>query len=93
MRRTLGAGWGRTVLPYFLPPKSGPAETTAAVRPGQLAELAYKAPLYGVGITIAIVAVPFVILFLVIVFTILMAANLSNAVPVLRGPSWSPILG
>ena len=96
------AGWGRTVLParpgqhqvnvhvpYFLPPKLGPADTTADVRPGQLAELEYKAPLWsfsagslgvgpqkynGVGITIAIVAIPFVILFLVIVFTILMAA-------------------
>ena len=96
------AGWGRTVLParpgqhqvsvhvpYFLPPKLGPADTTADVRPGQLAELQYKAPLWsfsagslgigpqkynGVGITIAIVAIPFVILFLVIVFTILLAA-------------------
>ena len=96
------AGWGRTVLParpgqhqvnvhvpYFLPPKLGPADTTADVRPGQLAELEYKAPLWsfsagslgagpqqynGVGITIAVVAIPFAILFLVIVLTIFMAA-------------------
>ena len=76
-------------MPYFLPPKLGPADTTADVRPGQLVEVQYKAPLWsfsagslgigpqkynGVGITIAIVAIPFVILFLVIVFTILMAA-------------------
>ncbi len=76
-------------MPYFLPPKLGPADTTADVRPGQLAELEYKAPLWsfsagslgagpqqynGVGITIAVVAIPFAILFLVIVLTIFMAA-------------------
>ena len=96
------SGWGRTHLParpgqhhvhvhvpYFLPPKLGPADATADVRPGQVAELEYKAPLWsfsagslgvgqqkynGVGITLAIVAIPFVLLFLVILLTIVMAA-------------------
>ncbi len=88
------AGWGRTVLParpgqhqvhvhvpYFLPSRMGPADATADVRPGQVAELEYKAPMWafsagslgvgpqkynGVGITIALVAIPFVLVFLVI---------------------------
>ncbi|RDH76707.1 hypothetical protein DVS77_20390 [Mycolicibacterium moriokaense] len=96
------SGWGRTHLParpgqhhvhvhvpYFLPPKLGQADATADVRPGQVAELEYKAPLWafsagslgvgpqkynGVGITIALVALPFVLLFLVILLTIVMAA-------------------
>jgi hypothetical protein len=96
------SGWGRTHLParpgqhhvhvhvpYFLPSKLGPADTTADVRPGQAAELEYKAPLWsfsagslgagpqkynGVGITLAIVAIPFVLLFLVILLTIVLAA-------------------
>jgi hypothetical protein len=96
------SGWGRThvparpgqhhvhvYVPYFLPPKMGPADATADVRPGQVAELEYKAPIWafsagslgvgpqkynGVGITIAIVAIPFVLLFLVILLTIVVAA-------------------
>jgi hypothetical protein len=96
------SGWGRThvparpgqhhvhvYVPYFLPPKMGPADATADVRPGQVAELEYKAPMWafsagslgvgpqkynGVGITIAIVAIPFVLLFLVVVLTIVVAA-------------------
>jgi hypothetical protein len=96
------SGWGRThvparpgqhhvhvYVPYFLPPKMGPADATADVRPGQVAELEYKAPMWafsagslgvgpqkynGVGITIAIVAIPFVLLFLVILLTIVVAA-------------------
>ncbi len=96
------AGWGRTHLParagqhhvhvhvpYFLPPKLGPADAMADVRPGQVAELEYKAPVWsfspgslgvgpqkynGVGITLAIVAIPFVLLFLVILLTIVVAA-------------------
>ena len=84
------AAWGRTVLParpgphqvhvytpYFLPSRVGPADATADVRPGQVTELEYKAPLWsfspgslgvgpqkynGVGITIAVIAIPFVIL-------------------------------
>ncbi|MDT5390464.1 MAG: hypothetical protein QOE04_4105, partial [Mycobacterium sp.] len=52
------AAWGRTVLParpgqhqvhvytpYFLPSRVGPADVTADVRPGQVTELEYKAPL------------------------------------------------
>jgi hypothetical protein len=96
------SAWGRThvpagpgqhhvhvYVPYFLPPKLGPADATADVRPGQVAELEYKAPMWafsagslgagpqkynGVGITIAIVAIPFVLLFLVILLTIVLAA-------------------
>jgi hypothetical protein len=96
------SGWGRThvparpgqhhvhvYVPYFLPPKMGPADATADVRPGQVAELEYKAPIWafsagslgvgpqkynGVGITIAIVAIPLVLLFLVILLTIVVAA-------------------
>ncbi len=96
------SGWGRTHLParpgqhhvhvhvpYFLPPKLGPADVTVDVRPGQVAELEYKAPMWafsagslgvgpqkynGVGITLAVVAIPFALLFLVILLTIVMAA-------------------
>jgi hypothetical protein len=95
-------GWGRTHLParpgqhhvhvhvpYFLPPKLGPADATTDVRPGQVAQLEYKAPVWsfspgslgvgpqkynGVGITLAIVAIPFVLLFVVILLTIVVAA-------------------
>ena len=100
-QETTVAAWGRTVLParpgqhqvhvhvpYFLPPKLGPADTTADVRPGQVAELEYKAPLFafspgslgvgpqkynGVGITIAIAAIPFAIIFLVILLSVILA--------------------
>ena len=75
--------------PYFLPSKLGQAEAMAEVRPGQVAELEYKAPLWsfsagslgvgpqkynGVGITLALVAIPFILLFLVILLTIVVAA-------------------
>lgn len=94
-------GWGRAVLParpgqhhvhvevpYFLPPKLGPADATAEVRPGQFTELEYKAPLWafspgalgtgpqkynGVGITIAIAAIPVALLFLAIFISIVLA--------------------
>ncbi|WP_231988806.1 hypothetical protein [Mycobacterium sp. 1274761.0] len=96
------SGWGRTHVParpgqhhvhvhvpYFLPPKLGPADATADVRPGQVAALEYKAPVWsfspgslgvgpqkynGVGIMIAVVALPFVLMFLVILLTIVAAA-------------------
>jgi hypothetical protein len=73
--------------PYFLPPRVGPADATADVRAGQVTELEYKAPLWsfspgslgvgpqkynGVGITIAVIAIPFVILiFFVLLMTLL----------------------
>ena len=75
-------------VPYFLPPKLGPADATVDVRPGQVAELEYKAPMWafsagslgvgpqkynGVGITIAIVAIPFVLVFLLILFFVVLA--------------------
>ena len=76
-------------VPYFLPSKLGQADSTADVRPGQVTELEYKAPLWsfsagslgvgpqkynGVGITLAVVAIPFVLLLLVILLTIVVAA-------------------
>ena len=93
--------WGRTVLParpgqhqvhvhvpYFLPSRMGQADATADVRPGQVAELEYKAPMWafspgslgvgpqkynGVGITIAIAAIPIAVIVLVIFISILLA--------------------
>jgi hypothetical protein len=95
------APWGRTVLParpgqhqvhvytpYFLPARVGPADATADVRPGQVTELEYKAPLWsfspgslgvgpqkynGVGITIAVIAIPFVILIFFFLLMMLLA--------------------
>ena len=95
------AVWGRTVLParpgqhqvhvytpYFLPSRVGPADATADVRPGQVTELEYKAPLWsfspgslgvgpqkynGVGITIAVIAIPFVILIFFFLLMMLLA--------------------
>ncbi|MFY9917794.1 MAG: hypothetical protein WAL26_05280 [Mycobacterium sp.] len=96
------SAWGRTHLParpgqhhvhvhvpYFLPPKMGPADATVDVRPGQVAELEYKAPMWafsagslgvgpqkynGVGITIAVVAIPFILVFLMILLFVVLAA-------------------
>ncbi|HEX7429278.1 MAG TPA: hypothetical protein VF328_20725 [Mycobacterium sp.] len=93
------AGWGRTVVParpgqhhvhvyvpYFLPLRLGPADGTADVHPGQVAELEYKAPLWsfsdgslgvgpqkynGVGITIAVAAIPLALALLVIFISVL----------------------
>jgi hypothetical protein len=100
-QETTVTAWGRTVLParpghhqvhvhvpYFLPSKLGAAEATAEVRPGQVTELEYKAPLFafspgslglgpqkynGVGITVAIAAIPFAIIFLVILLSVILA--------------------
>jgi len=97
------AAWGRTVLParsgqhqvhvytpYFLPSRVGPADATADVRPGQVTELEYKAPLWsfspgslgvgpqkynGVGITIAVIAIPFVILIFFFLLMTLLAVT------------------
>lgn len=93
--------WGRTVLParpgqhhvhvhvpYFLPSKLGAADATVDVRPGQVAELEYKAPMWafspgslgagpqqynGVGITIAIALIPIAVVFLMIFLFVLLA--------------------
>jgi hypothetical protein len=95
------SGWGRThvparpgqhhvhvYVPYFLPSKLGPADATADVRPGQAAELEYKAPMWafspgalgvgpqkynGVGITLALVLIPFILVFLFILFFVVLA--------------------
>ena len=76
-------------VPYFLPSKLGPADATVDVRPGQAAELEYKAPMWsfspgslgigpqkynGVGITLAIAVIPFVVVFLMILFFVVLAA-------------------
>jgi hypothetical protein len=92
------APWGRTVVParpgqhnvhvhtpYFLPPRLGPADTTAFVQPGQIAELEYKAPMWsysagslgigpqkynGVGITIAVSVIPLALVVLYMIVAI-----------------------
>ena len=71
--------------PYFLPARVGPADALADVQPGQVVELEYKAPLWsfspgslgagpqkynGVGITIAVIAIPFVIILLLILLSV-----------------------
>ncbi len=93
------AGWGRTVLParpgrhhvhvhvpYWLPPRIGPADAVVEVYPGRVAELEYKAPVWGysrgslgsppqsyngVGITIAVVAVILVLAFVFPIIAVL----------------------
>jgi hypothetical protein len=75
-------------VPYFLPSKLGRADATADVRPGQAAELEYKAPMWafspgalgvgpqkynGVGITLALVLIPFILMFLFILFFVVLA--------------------
>lgn len=72
--------------PYFLPPRLGPADAVANVQPGQVTELEYKAPMWsfspgslgvgpqkynGVGITIAVIAIPFVLIFLLIMISVM----------------------
>lgn len=75
-------------VPYLFPSKIGPADATVNVAPGQLTELSYKAPLFafspgslgegpqkynGVGITIAIMAIPFALIFLMIILSVILA--------------------
>ena len=100
-QETQAPAWGRTHLParpgqhhvhvhvpYFLPPKMGPADATVDVRPGQVAELEYKAPMWafspgslgagpqkynGVGVTIAIAVIPIAVVFVVIFLSVLLA--------------------
>ncbi|BDE13700.1 MULTISPECIES: hypothetical protein [Mycobacterium] len=96
------ASWGRTMLPaqpgrhhvhvhipYFLPPKIGPADAVVDVHPGHIVELEYRAPAWsfsagslgpppqsynGLGITIAVMVVPFaLVLFFLIVMVLLHA--------------------
>jgi hypothetical protein len=84
------AGWGWTVVPlvpgvhhvhvhtpYFLPSRIGAADATVEVRPGQITELQYKAPLStfspgslgvgpqkynGLGALIAVLVIVFVVM-------------------------------
>jgi hypothetical protein len=76
--------------PYFLPSRVGPADATADVWPGQVTELEYKAPLWsfspgslgvgpqkynGVGITIAVIAIPFAIMIFFLLLMTLLAVT------------------
>jgi hypothetical protein len=86
----VAAVWGRNVVPvqpgqhqlhvhvpYFLPPKVGPADLTVPVHPGQTVELEYRAPLWafsagslgtppqqynGMGLTIGIMVAALVVI-------------------------------
>lgn len=68
-------------VPYILPSKTGPAETTVNLAPGQTTALEYKAPVWtfskgslgegeqkynGVGILLGVMVVPFAILLILI---------------------------
>ncbi|GJP00117.1 hypothetical protein NJB18001_15220 [Mycobacterium marinum] len=96
------AGWGRTVVPvqpglhrvhvhvpYWLPSQIGPADTLVDVYPGQLAELEYKAPVWGysagslgtppqsyngVGITIAVLTIVAALVFVLPIIVALFLA-------------------
>jgi hypothetical protein len=97
----LAAVWGRNVIPvqpgqhhlhihvpYFLPPKVGPADLAVPVQPGQTVELEYRAPLWafssgslgtppqqykGLGLTIGVTVAAVVIICLCCILNI--AAN------------------
>ena len=114
------SGWGRThvparpgqhhvhvYVPYFLPSKLGPADATADVRPGQAAELEYKAPMWafsagalgvgpqkynGVGITLALDGDSVHPDVPVLPFLRCLGRDLTNAVPALRVAPRSPII-
>jgi hypothetical protein len=96
-----GNGWGRTVLParpgphhvhvftpYFLPAQLGPADASVDVRPGQVTELEYRAPVFafspgslgtppqkynGIGITLAIAAIPIVLVLFFIFISVIIS--------------------
>lgn len=91
-QETPPGGWGRRMVaaqpgrhqvhvhvPYWLPPRIGPADAVADVYAGRFTELEYKAPAWaysrgslgigpqqynGMGITIAVMVVPLVLFFL-----------------------------
>ncbi|QLL10171.1 hypothetical protein H0P51_12175 [Mycobacterium vicinigordonae] len=75
-------------VPYFLPSKIGPADAVVDVHPGHVVELEYKAPAWsysagslgtppqsfnGVGLTVAVMVVPFAVLLLFLLLTILIS--------------------
>ncbi|HZQ31473.1 MAG TPA: hypothetical protein VFB19_07040 [Mycobacterium sp.] len=74
--------------PYFLPQRLGPADSAVEVTPGRVVELEYKAPMWsfspgslgyppqkynGVGITIALVVIPFAVVLLLIIVSFLLS--------------------
>lgn len=75
--------------PYFLPPKLGPADLMVTVAPQQTVPVEYRAPLWafskgsmgpapqpynGVGLTVAVMAVPFILMLLAMLLIIVGAA-------------------
>ncbi|GAA1085472.1 hypothetical protein [Tsukamurella spumae] len=76
-------------VPYFFPASCGPADAVVDVAPGQPVSLQHKAPVWsfsagslgpgeqkynGVGIVVAVMAVPFVMLFLLLLLMLIIAA-------------------
>jgi hypothetical protein len=76
-------------VPYFLPPQVGPADLQVPLQQGQTAELEYRAPVWafargaigpgpqqwnGVGLTIAMMAIPVGLLFLMMILSAVASA-------------------
>ncbi|KXO89427.1 hypothetical protein AXK60_17200 [Tsukamurella pseudospumae] len=76
-------------VPYIFPSRTGPADLVVDVAPGRTTELQYKAPLWtfsagslgegeqkynGVGILVAVMAVPIALLVLMLLLLIVVAA-------------------
>lgn len=77
-------------VPYFLPPQVGPADLQVPLQQGQSVELEYRTPMFafsrgamgpgpqpwnGMGITIALTAVPLVFAFLIVLLSVIGAAS------------------
>jgi hypothetical protein len=77
-------------IPYILPPRLGPADLQVPLQQGQSVELEYRAPMFafsrgamgpgpqpwnGMGITIALVAVPLLFAFLMFMISIIAAVS------------------
>jgi hypothetical protein len=75
-------------VPYFIPSRIGPADLQVPLQPGQSVELEYRAPLFafspgamgpgpqpwnGMGATIGLIVVPFVLFFLLFILGFAMA--------------------
>ncbi|WP_280118971.1 hypothetical protein [Gordonia polyisoprenivorans] len=77
-------------VPYFLPPRIGPADFPVLVQPGQGVELEYRAPVWaysrgslgpapqqynGVGLAIAISVIPVVLIVLIVILNVAIATS------------------
>lgn len=77
-------------VPYFLPPRIGPADFPVLVQPGQGVELEYRAPVWaysrgslgpapqqynGVGLAIAISVIPIVLIVLIVILNVALATS------------------